>query len=70
MGATSGCDVGVSYFLPRLVGASLAAGCTVGHGLTGVPLLAPGSIVAIIAIFAGSAVTSLWGMRAAAAPSA
>lgn len=45
------------------VGASLAAGCTVGHGLTGVPLLAPGSIVATIAIFAGSAVTSLWGMR-------
>ena len=40
------------------VGASLAAGCTVGHGLTGVPLLAPGSIVAIAAIFAGSALTS------------
>lgn len=48
-------------------GASLAAGCTVGHGLTGVPLLAPGSIVAIIAIFAGSAITSLWGMRASPA---
>jgi uncharacterized membrane protein YedE/YeeE len=47
-------------------GASIAAGCTVGHGLTGVPLLAPGSIVAIIAIFAGSAMTSLWGMRAPA----
>jgi uncharacterized membrane protein YedE/YeeE len=45
------------------VGASVAAGCTVGHGLTGVPLLAPGSIVAIVAIFAGSAITSLWGMR-------
>ena len=44
-------------------GASIAAGCTVGHGLTGVPLLAPGSIVAIIAIFAGSAITSVWGMR-------
>ncbi len=44
-------------------GASLAAGCTVGHGLTGVPLLAPGSIVAIFAIFAGSAVTSLWELR-------
>jgi len=40
------------------VGASIAGGCTVGHGLTGVPLLAPGSIVAIIAIFAGSALTS------------
>ncbi len=45
------------------VGASLAAGCTVGHGLTGVPLLAPGSIVAIAAIFAGSAITSLWHLR-------
>lgn len=41
------------------VGASLAAGCTVGHGLTGVPLLAPGSIVAILSIFAGSALVSL-----------
>ena len=47
------------------VGASVAAGCTVGHGLTGVPLLAPGSIVAIVSIFAGSAITSLWGMRRA-----
>jgi len=47
------------------VGASLAAGCTVGHGLTGVPLLAPGSIVAIVAIFAGSAITSLWELRGA-----
>jgi len=44
-------------------GASLAAGCTVGHGLTGVPLLAPGSIVAILSIFAGSAITSLWTQR-------
>lgn len=40
------------------VGASLAAGCTVGHGLTGVPLLAPGSILAILAIFAGSALST------------
>ena len=45
------------------VGASLAAGCTVGHGLTGVPLLAPGSVVAIVSIFAGSAITSLWAER-------
>ena len=44
-------------------GASLAAGCTVGHGLTGVPLLAPGSILAILSIFAGSAITSLWSGR-------
>jgi uncharacterized membrane protein YedE/YeeE len=46
-------------------GSSLAAGCTVGHGLTGVPLLAPGSIVAVLAIFAGSAITSLWAVRGA-----
>ena len=45
------------------VGASLAAGCTVGHGLTGVPLLAPGSVLAIVSIFAGSAITSLWAKR-------
>ena len=45
------------------VGASLAAGCTVGHGLTGVPLLAPGSLLAIVSIFAGSAITSLWTQR-------
>jgi hypothetical protein len=45
------------------VGASLAAGCTVGHGLTGVPLLAPGSMLAIVSIFAGSAITSLWTQR-------
>lgn len=45
------------------VGASLAAGCTVGHGLTGVPLLAPGSMLAIASIFAGSAITSLWAQR-------
>jgi hypothetical protein len=41
-------------------GASLAAGCTVGHGLTGVPLLAPGSIVTLAAIFAGSALTGYY----------
>ncbi|MBT8465723.1 MAG: YeeE/YedE family protein [Myxococcales bacterium] len=45
------------------VGASLAAGCTVGHGLTGIPLLAPGSMLAIASIFAGSAITSLWMQR-------
>ncbi len=45
------------------VGASLAAGCTVGHGLTGVPLLAPGSMLAVVSIFAGSAITSLWTQR-------
>jgi len=35
-------------------GASLAAGCTVGHGLAGLPLLAPGSVVTMAAIFLGS----------------
>lgn len=44
------------------VGASLAAGCTVGHGLTGVPLLAPGSLVAMLAIFAGSTAVALFRM--------
>jgi uncharacterized membrane protein YedE/YeeE len=44
-------------------GASLAAGCTVGHGLTGVPLLAPGSLLVLASIFAGSALTSLWTQR-------
>lgn len=41
-------------------GASIAAGCTVGHGLTGVPLLAPGSIVTLAAIFVGSALTGYY----------
>ena len=51
------------------VGASLAAGCTVGHGLTGVPLLAPGSIVTLAAIFAGSALTGYYTLtRAKNAP--
>lgn len=49
------------------VGASLAAGCTVGHGLTGVPLLAPGSILAIVSIFAGSTMTAVWQQRRATA---
>ena len=41
------------------VGSSLAAGCTMGHGLTGVPLLAPGSLLVMLSIFAGSAATAL-----------
>ena len=50
-------------------GASLAAGCTVGHGLTGVPLLAPGSIVTLGAIFVGSALTGYYTLtRAKNAP--
>ncbi|TAK31900.1 MAG: YeeE/YedE family protein [Saprospiraceae bacterium] len=35
--------------------ASMAAGCTVGHGLTFAPLLGIGSIVSIVFIFLGSA---------------
>lgn len=37
------------------ISGSIAAGCTVGHGLTFVPLLGIGSLVAIIFIFSGSA---------------
>ncbi len=47
------------------VGASLAAGCTVGHGLTGLPLFAPGSLLAMAAIFGGSALTALPALQAA-----
>jgi uncharacterized protein len=39
------------------VGASIAAGCTVGQGLTGLGLLAPNSFLVMPAIFGGSA---LW----------
>ena len=42
------------------IGASLAGGCTVGHGLTGLPLLAPASIVVMLAIFTGSAARARW----------
>jgi hypothetical protein len=44
------------------VGATIAAGCTVGHGLTGLALLAPGSVLATAAIFGGSAVGE-WSAR-------
>ncbi|MCP4040713.1 MAG: YeeE/YedE family protein [Gammaproteobacteria bacterium] len=44
-------------------GASLAAGCTVGHGLVGIPLLAPGSIVTLAAIFVGSTLTAVFEVR-------
>ena len=42
------------------VGGSLAAGCTVGHGVTGLALLAPGSVVAMTAIAAGAAATTFF----------
>ena len=40
------------------VGASIATGCTVGQGLTGLALLAPSSFVVMGAIFAGSALAT------------
>lgn len=44
-------------------GASLAAGCTVGHGLTGVPVLAPGSFLAMASIAAGAIGSAAWASR-------
>jgi hypothetical protein len=41
-------------------GAALAGGCTVGHGLAGLPLAAPQSVLAMTSIFAGSALESAW----------
>jgi hypothetical protein len=41
------------------VGASIATGCTVGQGLTGLALLAPSSFAIMAAIFAGSALAEL-----------
>ena len=35
-------------------GAVLGLGCTVGHGLSGVAVLSLGSIMALVAIFAGA----------------
>lgn len=49
------------------VGASLAGGCTVGHGLTGIPLLAPGSLLSTAAIFVGSSIVHLVKARRAKA---
>jgi uncharacterized protein len=39
------------------VGGTLAHGCNIGHGLTGVPLLSLGSVVAISAMAVGAAAT-------------
>lgn len=51
------------------VGASIAAGCTVGQGLTGLALLAPSSFVVMASIFGGSAVAALIARRVEAVPS-
>ena len=40
------------------IGASVAAGCTVGQGLTGLGMLAPGSVVVMIGIFLGCALAA------------
>jgi uncharacterized protein len=45
------------------IGASIASGCTVGQGLTGLALLAPASGLVIASIFAGSVVTTLLARR-------
>jgi hypothetical protein len=47
------------------MGASIATGCTVGQGLTGLALLAPSSFVVMGAIFAGSALTHIAARREA-----
>ena len=44
-------------------GASIATGCTVGQGLTGLALLAPSSFVVMAAIFAGSALAEVAAKR-------
>lgn len=45
------------------IGASVATGCTVGQGLTGLALLAPSSFVVMAAIFGGSTAATLLGRR-------
>ena len=45
------------------IGASVATGCTVGQGLTGLALLAPSSFVVMAAIFGGSTVATLLARR-------
>ena len=51
------------------IGASIATGCTVGHGLTGLALLAPGSFVVMGAILGGSTLAALIARRLEAASS-
>jgi hypothetical protein len=45
------------------VGASIATGCTVGQGVTGLALLAPSSFAVMAAIFAGSALAEIAARR-------
>lgn len=50
-------------------GASIATGCTVGQGLTGLALLAPSSFVVMASIFAGSALAEIAARRFEPRPS-
>jgi hypothetical protein len=50
------------------IGASVAGGCTVGQGLTGLALLAPSSFAVMGAIFVGSTGAALVARRLAAPP--
>jgi hypothetical protein len=45
------------------VGASIASGCTVGQGLTGLALLAPSSLLVMSAIFGGSVLSTVMARR-------
>lgn len=45
------------------VGASIASGCTVGQGLTGLALLAPASVLVMSAILGGSALSTVMARR-------
>jgi hypothetical protein len=48
------------------VGGSLAHGCNIGHGLTGLSLLSFGSLLAIVCMAAGALVT--WRLLLASRP--
>jgi hypothetical protein len=50
------------------IGASMAVGCTVGQGLTGLGLLAPSSFLVMGAIFAGSLLSTILARRLEHAP--
>jgi uncharacterized membrane protein YedE/YeeE len=52
------------------IGASIATGCTVGQGLTGLGLLAPSSFVVMGAIFGGRAMATLMSRRFDHSPTA
>ena len=44
-----------------IIGARYAAGCTCGHGVSGVSEFVPSSIAAAVAIFAGGIATGGYG---------